>query len=207
MLLLSFLKKTLRQKKWRKLNLHNDTTIDYDSPLFDFSHVSVGKKTYGKLHVVDYAPYEVHLKIGSYCSIACGTKFLLSGEHFTDTISIFPFKVKCFGESAEGKIKGDIVLDDDVWIAENSIICSGVHIGQGAVIAAGAVVTKDVEPYAIVGGNPARLIRYRFKENLRDKLQKTDVVKLFDSLKKEDIPLIYESLTEEKLEKFIERIK
>lgn len=58
-------------------------------------------------------------------------------------------------------------MGDDVWIGENAIVCSGVTIGQGAIVAAGAIVTKDIEPYAIVGGNPAKVIKYRFNENIR----------------------------------------
>ncbi|MCQ2597745.1 MAG: CatB-related O-acetyltransferase [Treponema sp.] len=207
MLFISFLKKMYRNRKWRENNIHNETTIDYDSPLFKFNHVSVGKKTYGKLHVVDYAPGDVFLKIGNYCSIACGTKFLLSGEHYIDTISIFPFKVKCFHEEAEGKTKGNIIIDDDVWIAENSIICSGVHIGQGAVIAAGSVVTKDVEPYAVMGGNPAKLIKYRFEEIIRNKLLNIDIVKLFETFSEKDISDIYSPLTEEHLDKLLKRLE
>lgn len=193
----------MRQKKWRSLNAHNDTTIDKESPLFDFSHVTVGKRTYGKLHVVDYSDKEVHLKIGSYCSIACGTKFLLSGEHYTNTISIYPFKVKCFGEQKEGKTKGDIIIGDDVWIGENSLICSGVKIGQGAVIAAGSVVTKDIEPYSIVGGSPAHFIKYRHDEEIRKRLLKIDLVKLFDSFTSKDINKIYQPLSKELLDEFI----
>lgn len=70
----------------------------------------------------------------------------------------------------EATSKGDIVVKDDVWIGYGSIILSGVHIGQGAVIAAGSVVSHDVPPYAIVGGVPARLIKYRFSEEMTKKL-------------------------------------
>lgn len=197
------LKLFLRQLKWRKLNSHNETCMVND---FHFDRVSVGEKTYGALYVLDFSPADTKLKIGSYCSIAGGVKFLLGGEHNLNTVSTYPFKVKCFGKEREAGSKGDIVVKDDVWICENALICSGVTIGQGAVVAAGAVVTKDVEPYAIVGGNPARLIRYRLDENLRRKLQKINIVNLFDTFEKDDLENIYGELSEEKLDLMLRRI-
>ena len=122
-----------------------------------------------------------------------------------NTISTYPFKEKNFGAVNEALSKGDIIIGDDVWFGTNALICSGVKIGQGAVIAAGAVVTKDVEPYAIVGGNPAKLIKYRFSEPLRKRLCNIDLVKLYDKFTKEDIDLIYSDLNEETLDK-LERL-
>lgn len=192
----------LKQRKWRKLNSQNETTMVNN---FRFDRVSVGKKTYAALYVLDFSPSNEILRIGSYCSIAGGVKFLLGGEHNTNTVSTYPFKVKCFGEEREAGSKGDIVVKDDVWIGENAIICSGVTIGQGAVVAAGAVVTKDVEPYAIVGGNPARLIRYRLDENLRRKLRKINIVNLFDRFAKEDMDVVYSKIEEDSLDKLLEK--
>lgn len=193
----------LKRRKWRKLNSHNETFMVND---FRFEKVSVEKKSYGNLYVIDFSPSDTKLKIGAYCSIAGGVKFLLGGEHNTNTVSTYPFKVKCFGEEREAGSKGDIVVEDDVWIGENALICSGVTIRQGAVVAAGAVVTKDVEPYAIVGGNPARLIKYRLDENLRNKLLGANVEKLFDLFEKDDLESVYSELTEEKLDLFLKRI-
>jgi acetyltransferase-like isoleucine patch superfamily enzyme len=171
--------------------------------IFRIDKVSVGKKTYGILNVTDYSPADTKLVIGSYCSISPGVQFLLGGEHQIDSISTFPFKVKCFEYEREAGSKGNIVVGDDVWIGTNAIICSGVKIGQGAIIAAGAVVTKDIEPYAIVGGNPAKLIRHRFGEEIRDKLLNTEIVKLFDSFEKKDVELIYSPLTKKIFDKII----
>lgn len=78
------------------------------------------------------------------------------------------------GADREAISKGDIIVKDDVWIGRNALIMSGVNIGQGAVIAAGAVVTKDVPPYAIVGGVPAKVIRYRFEEEIINELVNVD---------------------------------
>lgn len=194
-----YIKYLLRLKKWRIKNSNNDTYFNFDSPKFRFESVSVGKNTYGSLYVLDHSKEVFHLKIGSYCSIARNVKFLLSGEHRTDTLSTYPFSVKRFGDKAEAFAKNDIIVEDDVWIGDSAIISSGVHIGQGAIIAAGAVVTKDVPPYAIVGGNPAKLIKYRFDQNLCEKLLNVNIVDLFDKINIDDVKKIYEPLTEENL--------
>jgi acetyltransferase-like isoleucine patch superfamily enzyme len=173
-------------KEWRKLNAHNDTV---PCKFFRIEKVSVGKKTYGGLNVIDYSTADNKLIIGSYCSIATNVLFLLGAEHQYNGISTYPFKVKCFGYEMEGVSKGDIVVGDDVWIGTNAIICCGVNIGQDAIIATGAVVTKDVEPYAIVGGNPARVIKYRFAEEYRRKL--LAIIKMFDNFTEKDIDSIY----------------
>ncbi|MDY6420297.1 MAG: CatB-related O-acetyltransferase [Succinivibrio dextrinosolvens] len=105
------------------------------------------------------------LKIGSFCSIAPKVTFILNSDHYTNNLSSFPFKVMCLGSHKSEAISyGDIVVDDDVWIGYGATILSGIHVGQGAIIAAGAVVSKDVPPYAIVGGVPARIINSSFPD-------------------------------------------
>lgn len=113
------------------------------------------------------------LKIGKFCSIACGTKFLFnSANHSLRSLSTYPFPI--FYEEWEHRLwadkawdnKGDIVLGNDVWTGFESVIMSGVTIGNGAIIGARAVVTKDVPPYTIVGGVPARPIRKRFPDEM-----------------------------------------
>ena len=202
MYLLGLLKLKIHRKKYRLKNLHNSTLLVNDC---DLNKIVVGKKTYGKISITDWSNKDTKVYIGSYCSIAPGVEFLLGGEHQIMSISTYPFKVKSFGENREAGSKGNIIVKDDVWIGRNSIICSGVTIGQGAIIAAGSVVTKDVEPYAVVGGNPAHLIKYRFDENLRKCLCNIDLVKLFDSFTKNDIPLIYKNLTENVLNILLEK--
>ena len=152
----SYIKFHMFKKKYRKLNSHNFTQI---MNYCDLSKVVVGKKTYGEIHVTDYSPADTKLYIGSYCSIAPNVRFLLGGEHQLYSISTYPFKVKSFGEAREAGSKGDIVVDDDVWIGEGAIICAGVTVGQGAVIAAGAIVTHDVAPHTMVAGVPAKFIK------------------------------------------------
>lgn len=112
------------------------------------------------------------LLIGKFCSIACGAKFLFnSANHALGSLSTYPFPIFYDEWGLEGKNvadawdnKGDIVLGNDVWIGYEAVILAGVTIGDGAIIGARAVVTRDVPPYAIVGGVPARLIRRRFDD-------------------------------------------
>lgn len=117
------------------------------------------------------------LIIGRYCSIACGAKFIFtSANHSMRSLSTYPFPI--FPDVWEHGMpvtdawdnKGDIVIGSDVWIGYESVILSGVHIGDGAIIGARAVVTKDVPPYAIVGGVPAKIIRKRFDDDVIEKL-------------------------------------
>ena len=112
------------------------------------------------------------LKIGKFCSIACGAKFLFtSGNHAMQSLSTYPFPI-CFDEwELDAKNirdawdnKGDTVIGNDVWIGYEAVILSGVTIGDGAIIGTRAVVTKDVPPYTVVGGVPAKPIRKRFDE-------------------------------------------
>ncbi len=110
------------------------------------------------------------LIIGKFCMIASDVKFIMNGaNHLTDTISSYPFSIFGNGwqEAMKGKEfpnKGNVVVGNDVWIGYNATIMAGVTIGDGAIIAANAKVVKNVEPYTIVGGNPAKIIRKRFSE-------------------------------------------
>lgn len=155
--------------------------------------IIVGKNTYGPINALMFNR-DSKLIIGSFCSIAPRVSFIVSADHYTNNISSFPLKVKVLGESSEGISKGDIIVDDDVWIGYGATIMSGVHIGQGAVIAAGAVVTKDVPPYAIVGGVPAKVIKYRFELGMIEELLKVDYSKLTKEMVEEHIDDLYTEL-------------
>lgn len=119
------------------------------------------------------------LVIGKFCSIACGAKFIFtSANHALGSLSTYPFPIFC-DEWALDAVnvtdawdnKGDIVVGNDVWIGYEAVILSGVTIGDGAIIGARAVVTKDVPPYTIVAGVPARPIRKRFDEETIARLE------------------------------------
>lgn len=115
------------------------------------------------------------IKIGKYCSIASNCYFTLSQHllnRFTTTVSPEGMHLFSHGKGNRSSFsKGDIVIGNDVWIGLNSTILDGISIGNGAVIAAGSVVTKNVEPYSIVGGNPAKLIKYRFSSELIKRIE------------------------------------
>lgn len=118
------------------------------------------------------------LKIGKFCSIACGARFLFtSANHKVDSLSTYPFPI--FFEEWDLNVKniasawdnkGNIVIGNDVWIGFEAVILSGVTIGDGAIIGTRAVVTKDVPPYTIVGGIPAKPIRKRFSDDVISEL-------------------------------------
>ncbi len=113
------------------------------------------------------------LFIGKFCSIACGAKFIFTcANHALKSLSTYPFPIFADTWGLDWKDvtdawdnKGDIVIGDDVWIGYEAVIMQGVHIGDGAIIGARAVVTKNVPPYTIVGGVPAKEIRKRFKQD------------------------------------------
>jgi acetyltransferase-like isoleucine patch superfamily enzyme len=161
--------------KWHNRNLHNFTRIKGDTNNIDL--VSVGKATYGSVKLCAYGDTSM-LKIGSYCSIAPDVTFVINNEHPLDRISTYPFGDMILNHGPEAQSKGGIAIDDDVWIGFHATILDGVHIGQGAVVAAGALVSKDVPPYAVVGGVPAKIIRYRFDEEIIQALLDVDFSQL-----------------------------
>jgi acetyltransferase-like isoleucine patch superfamily enzyme len=132
----------------------------------NFPQYSIGKGSYGPLQVISSGD-DTKLTIGAYTSIAPGAKVILGSGHRTDWVTTYPFNIFCASaQHIEGhpSTKGDVLIGSDVWIAADALIMSGVTIGDGAVIGARAVVSKDVPPYAIVVGNPARIVKYRFGE-------------------------------------------
>lgn len=133
------------------------------------SRVSVGRFTYGNPQLLMWDASE-RIHIGAFCSIANEVVISGGGEHRTDWVTTFPLRT-AFGDPLASKdghpaSKGKTQIGNDVWIGTRAMILSGINIGDGAVIGAGAVVASDVPPYAIVAGNPAKIIRYRFAPNV-----------------------------------------
>ena len=140
----------------------------------------IGKYSYIDQNSIEINSYNsnYYVEIGSFCSIAKGFKVFTGGGHRTDWITTYPFGHiynNIFdGFSGEGHpySKGNIIIGNDVWIGANVTIMSGVNIGDGSVIANNSHIVKDVEPYTIVGGNPSRVIKKRFGDDVIDKLLK-----------------------------------
>jgi acetyltransferase-like isoleucine patch superfamily enzyme len=137
--------------------------------------MSYGKYTYGdpKIH---WANKDAKLLVGNFCSIAGNVNIYLGGNHRTDWVTTYPFGCvhkhifNNFNGDGHPSTKGDVIIGNDVWIGDNVTIMSGVTIGDGVVIANKSHVVKNVEPYSLVGGNPAKLIKYRFTQEQIEKL-------------------------------------
>lgn len=194
-------KKTILRKQWRKLNQFNQT---YQNNVFDPKIVKVGAMSYGPLEVYSWNSENESLVIGNYVSIASGVKFILGGNHYYDTFSTYPFKVKLGLEINEAYSNGPIIVEDDVWIGTDSLILSGVTIGKGAVIAARSVIVKDVPPYSIVGGNPAKVIKMRFESSIINELMDVNFSTLIHDNIVENIDLFYKPLDKVTLKKIID---
>lgn len=135
-----------------------------------------GPQNFEKYNVLyNYDFSKVKLVIGKFCAIAAETRFIMTGDHKLDAISTYPFPIfNCGWETAfnifDLPVKGDIIVGHDVWFGYHTLIKGGVNIGHGAIIAAGAVVVKDVPPYTIVAGNPGRVVKKRFDDTTIDRL-------------------------------------
>ena len=156
----------------------------YVKPTIKNPQIIVGDFTY--IADSDFESHVTHLYewngdrliIGKFCQIAAGVEFVMNGaNHQMNAVSTFPFfTLEGWNASAPQKsdmpLKGDTVIGNDVWIGQNATIMPGVHIGDGAIIGANSLVSKDVGPYTIVAGNPIRVIRKRFDDELIDLLER-----------------------------------
>lgn len=155
------------------------TRTGFLKPFITRPNIVVGDYTYyddprGPEHFEDNVLYHFdfnndRLQIGRYCSIAAEVRFIMNGgNHPTTWLTTYPFPI--FGQGWESATpptwpnRGDTVIGNDVWIGYAAVIMPGIHVGDGAIIGTASVVTKDVPPYAIIGGNPATILRYRFDE-------------------------------------------
>jgi chloramphenicol O-acetyltransferase type B len=135
----------------------------------------IGQGSYGDLEVLEFGE-GTKLRIGAYCSFAKGSKIFLGGEHRTDWVTTYPFSAidpRFMAIKGHPRSRGNVVVGNDVWFGREAVVMSGVTIGDGAVVGARALVTKDVPAYAIVSGNPARVVRERFAPEIVARLQAT----------------------------------
>ena len=144
--------------------------------LREFKHLAryeIGEWTHGHSGLQVLSPEGGTLKIGRFCSIARGVTIVLGGEHRKDWISTFAFPLH-FQEAAPNTdfslTKGNVTIGNDVWIGINSIVMSGVTLGDGMIVGAGSVVRRSFPPYSIVAGNPASLAGYRFPKEIIEEL-------------------------------------
>ncbi|WP_166361168.1 CatB-related O-acetyltransferase [Pseudomonas akapageensis] len=169
---MKFLENLKNRKERKRLRALSKLERSAEKIRLRYPRYTVGVGTYGIPEVTEFGDDTV-LKVGNYTSIAAGVQILLGGEHRTDWITTYPFpamidEVKDIKDYAPSK--GDVVIGSDCWICTNAVILSGVTIGHGAIVAAGATVTRDVPPFAVVGGNPCKFIRWRFEEEIRELL-------------------------------------
>lgn len=196
--------------EWKKKNSHNDTSIGKinNSELADLiknNKIYVGKNTYGKLNIDCSNASNELLRIGNYCSISSQSHFLLGGEHDYSILMDYPIIEKIYNYKRERKSKGAIIIEDDVWIGDHAIILSGVHIGKGAIVGAGAVISKDIPPYAIVVGNPGRIIKYRFSDDIIHKLNSINFENI--DFNKCSYDIFNQKITTNNIDNIINRLK
>jgi len=171
------------RKKYRELQ----GVVDLDP------RIKVGRQTYGlSAQSVLLFRDDDKVEIGSYCSIAWGVTVVASGEHNYRGVANYPFDARWGGDHHRDTYsKGPVRIGNDVWIGARATILSGVTVGDGAVIAAGAVVVADVPPYAIVGGVPAKLIKYRFPPDIVNRLLDVQWWNWTDEVIKARLPMLY----------------
>lgn len=165
-----------------------------------------GKHTYGpEPKIMGVPEISVGSKIGKFCSIADNLQFIVRGAHMIDWVTTYPFQPMWGMDVPLHSLPphSPIIIGNDVWVAENVKIKQGVKVGDGAVLATECFVTKDVPPYAVVGGNPAKIIRYRFTEKQIEELLKIKWWDWEDSKIRQMVPLLVQG----DIDKFISKAK
>ena len=197
--------RSYRDKEWAKTSHPYDTTVKIDGV-----NVTVGKFTFGVGNIeLAHHKGSSSLSIGRYCSIAGNVKIFIGAYHRSDWLTTYPFGhmhedvYGTYRTQGYPHSKGPVNIGNDVWIGNSVTIMSGVNIGDGAVLAANSHVVKDVQPYEIVGGNPAQHIKYRFSEEIIEFLTTLAWWNLEDNL----IRKIYPLLTIQPSTEILENIK
>lgn len=179
-------------------------SICYIKNVVNRPNILIGEYTYyddvnGAEHFEDHVTHHYEflgdkLIIGKFCAIAKGIEFVMNGaNHRMCSVTTYPFNIMGHGWEKSAPtlddlpLKGDTIVGNDVWIGQNVTVMPGVHIGDGAIIAANSLVAKDVPPYHIAGGNPCKIIKKRFEDDLIDYLLALewwnwDDKKIFDHL-------------------------
>jgi chloramphenicol O-acetyltransferase type B len=152
----------------------NQTTPVYTRAALRHCGFEVGDFSYGVPTIWRWGEAAT-LAIGKYCSFADGIEIFLGGNHRTDWVTTYPFSAIADWPEAASILghpatKGDVIIGNDVWIGSKATILSGVTVGDGAVVGARCVVARDIPSYGVVVGNPARLIRKRFSDEIIDRL-------------------------------------
>lgn len=157
-----------------------------------YPQYEIGRGCYGPLDLEEFGDHG-KIKIGAFCSFAKGVTVLLGGEHRSEWVTTYPFDRKYFNDKLaphSSFARGDVVIGNDVWIGRDALILSGAVIGNGAIIGARSVVRGVVPPYAIVAGMPAKVLRYRFSDEVIAELQKMSWWDWSDDKIKRKIPLL-----------------
>ena len=189
------------------MRIYNEGTSYQEVP-WEMGKFSYGPEC-GHIHIQQFFE-NTKLYIGNYTAIGPNTAVYLGGNHITNWATAFPFKAYYMFNKANPLINysnGDVVIGNDVWIAANTTIMSGVTIGDGAVIANNSHVVKDVEPYTVVGGNPAKVIRKRFSDNIIELLLKLRWWEFEDDQINDMLPILQKDPTEIEIKDLLNRYR
>lgn len=194
------------KKNWRRKNSKNFTSLgkitnNAAMQFIENGYLTVGDGSYGVLNIHTSGNPRERMRIGKYCQISGYSHFLLGGEHCYKWISAYPFKEMIFNKGISSFTKGEIILEDEVWVGHEALILSGCHIGKGAIIAAGAVVTEDIPPYCIAAGVPAKIIKKRFSDEIIEKLLAFQIP--YEKLLEKDLEYLETEITDDTVDNII----
>lgn len=177
-------------------------------------NVFVGKYSYGFESTQIYSwGEEINIRIGRFSSIGAGLKLFCGGNHSTSFTSSYPFGsvypnfLKIHPDKPIVFSNGDIVIGNDVWLGRDVTIMSGINIGDGSVVAANSHVVKDIEPYSIYGGNPAKFIRYKFSEEIIEMLLKLEWWNYEDNIIEIIYPILLNNPNNDTYDKILKIVK